>query len=96
MLRHTRFYIFSHRSLDLKEVRHFKSKIFASGAVVCAGILGALLVLNHVGGDLLGLGIDRMSMLSAENRILKEQIRQLGDKMAGVQKALERLAARLE
>ena len=94
MLRHMKFYVFSHRSLDLKEVRHFKSKIFASGAVVCAGILGALLVLNHVGGDVLGLGIDRMSMLSAENRMLKEQIRQLGDKMAGVQKALERLSDR--
>ena len=33
-------------------------------------------------------------MLTAENRILKEQIRALGDKMAVVQKALEKLSDR--
>jgi len=94
MLRHTKFYIFSHRSLDLKEVRHFKSKVLGFGAVAGLGIIAALLVLNHFGGDVLGLGIDRMSMLTAENRILKDQIRLLGDKVAVVQKALEKLSDR--
>lgn len=94
MLRHTKFYVFSHRSLDLKEVRHFKSKVIGVGAAAAAGIIAGLLVLNHAGGDILGLGIDRMSMLTAENRILKEQIRQLGDKIAVVQKSLEKLSDR--
>jgi murein DD-endopeptidase MepM/ murein hydrolase activator NlpD len=94
MLRNKKVYTFSHRSLDLKEVRHFKSKVFGFGALAGLGIIAALLVLNHAGGDILGLGIDRMSMLTAENRILKDQIRQLGDKVAVVQKALERLSDR--
>jgi murein DD-endopeptidase MepM/ murein hydrolase activator NlpD len=94
MPRHTKVYTFSHRSLDLKEVRHFWSKVLGIGATAGLGIMAALLVLNHAGGDILGLGIDRMSMLTAENRILKEQIRQLGDKIAGVQKSLEKLSDR--
>jgi len=94
MRRHTKVYMFSHRSLDLKEVRHFRSKVLGFGAVAGLGIMAALLVLNHAGGDILGLGIDRMSMLTAENRILKDQIRQLGDKIAGVQKSLEKLSDR--
>ena len=94
MPRHTKVYTFSHRSLDLKEVRHFRSKVLGFGAVAGLGIMVALLVLNHAGGDILGFGFDRMSMLTAENRILKEQIRQLGDKIAGVQKSLEKLSDR--
>ena len=94
MLHHTKFYVFSHRSLDLKEVRHFKMKVLGFGAVAGLGIMAALLVLNHAGGDVLGLGIDRMSMLTAENRILKDQVRQLGDKISVVQKALEKLSDR--
>ena len=94
MLRNKKVYTFSHRSLDLKEVRHFKSKVFGFGALAGLGILAVLLGLNHAGGDILGLGIDRMSMLTAENRILKDQIRLLGDKVAVVQKALEKLSDR--
>ena len=94
MLRHTKFYVFSHGSLDLKEVRHFKSKVIGFGAFAALGIMAALLALNHAGGDVLGLGIDRMSMLTAENRILKDQVRLLGDKIAVVQKALEKLSDR--
>ncbi|HXX64657.1 MAG TPA: peptidoglycan DD-metalloendopeptidase family protein [Bacteroidota bacterium] len=94
MLRHSKFYIFSHGSLDLREVRLFKTKLLVSGAAIGLTILGILLALNHLGGDLLGLSIDRMSMLSAENQLLKEQIRQLGDKMSVVQHALERLSDR--
>jgi murein DD-endopeptidase MepM/ murein hydrolase activator NlpD len=94
MLRHTKFYVFSHRSLDLREVRHFRSKVLGFGGIAALGIIGALLLLNHAGGDLLGLGIDRMSMLTAENRILKDQIRQLADKIAVAQKTLEKLSDR--
>jgi len=94
MLRNTKFYIFSHKSLDLREVRRFKLKLFASSALFGLLVLGLMLLLNHAGGDLLGLGINRMSMLSAENRVLKEQIRILGDKMVVVQHALDRLSDR--
>lgn len=94
MLKNTKFYRLSHTSFDLREVRMFKTKVFALGGLAGLAVLGLLLFLNHVGGDMLGLGLDRMSMLSAENRILKEQVRGLGEKMTEVQKALDKLSDR--
>jgi len=94
MRRKTKLYTFSHASLSLREVRHFRTKLLGSGAMVGLVALGIILALNHFGGDLLGLGFDRMSMLSSENKILKEEIRILGDKMAVVQGALEKLSDR--
>lgn len=92
MVRKTKFYLFSHKSLDLREVRLFKTKLIGSGALAGLIVLGMLVMLNRFGGDILGLGFDRMSMLTAENEILKEQIRELGKKMAAVQKSLERIS----
>ena len=57
-------------------------------------ILGAVVVANHLSHDLLGLGYDRMSMLDSENRLLKEQIKELSGRFAGVQKGIEKLADR--
>jgi murein DD-endopeptidase MepM/ murein hydrolase activator NlpD len=94
MLRNTKFYVFSLKSLDLKEVKHFKSKLLGSGTIVGLVVVGILIVLNNFGGDLLGLGFERMSMLTAENRVLREQIRVIGDKMSVVQKALDHLSDR--
>jgi murein DD-endopeptidase MepM/ murein hydrolase activator NlpD len=94
MLKNTKFYRLSHTSFDLREVRMFKTKVFVLGGLAGLAVIGLLLFLNHVGGDMLGLGLDRMSMLSAENRILKEQVRGLGEKMTDVQKALDKLSDR--
>jgi murein DD-endopeptidase MepM/ murein hydrolase activator NlpD len=94
MRRNTKFYTFSHTSLNLREIRHFKTKLLGTGVTVGLVVLGIILALNHWGGDLLGLGFDRMAMLSSENKILKEQIKTLGEKMAAVQGALEKLSDR--
>jgi Peptidase family M23 len=94
MLRNMKFYVFSRSSLDLREVRLFKTKLFGSSALIGGVVLGAVLLLNHLGGDVLGLGFDRMSMLAAENRILREQIHVLGDQMTNVQRALDHLSDR--
>jgi len=94
MMKNTKFYSLSRKSFDLREVRMFKTKVFGLGGLVGLAVVGLLLFLNHVGGDMLGLGLDRMSMLSAENRILKEQVRVLGNKMTDVQKALDNLSDR--
>jgi hypothetical protein len=56
MLRNMKFYVFSRSSLDLREVRLFKTKLFGSSALIGGVILGAVLLLNHLGGDVLGLG----------------------------------------
>jgi murein DD-endopeptidase MepM/ murein hydrolase activator NlpD len=94
MLRSKRFFVFSHSSLDLKEVRFFKTKFLGSGVVLGACIVGALLLINHLSNDVLGIGYDRMMALSAENRFLKEQIHALSQQMSGIEKALDKLAAK--
>ncbi|MEW6510272.1 MAG: M23 family metallopeptidase [Bacteroidota bacterium] len=94
MLRNTKFFVFSTTSVRLREVRLFKTKVLSSGLLVGLAVLGVLLLLNHLSGDMLGLGIDRMSMLTAENKILKDQLHALAEKMVVVQKALDKLADR--
>lgn len=94
MPRKSKVYVFSHKSLDLREVSHFWPKLISTSVVLGLCIVAVMLLLNHFGGDVLGLGFDRMSMLTAENKILKEQIREFADKMVVFQKALDRLANR--
>lgn len=94
MPKKSKVYVLSHKSLDLREVTHFWPKLLGASVVMGLVVLAVLLLLNHYGGDMLGLGFDRMSMLTAENKILKEQLRSFADKMAVVQKALDRLADR--
>jgi murein DD-endopeptidase MepM/ murein hydrolase activator NlpD len=92
MWRNSRFFIISNGSLDLKEVRFLKTKLTVTGVLVACLVVGALLFANHLSGDLFGLGYDRMAALTAENQILKDQIRELSGKMASVQAALDRLS----
>ena len=94
MLRNIRFFVFSNSSLDLQEIRFFKTKLVGSGVVLGFVVVGVVLLLNYFASDLLGLGYDRISLLNTENRILKDQIRELSQKMSGVEKVLEGLADR--
>ena len=94
MPRKSKFYRFSHKSLDLREVRHVWTKLFVTSGAIGLSVLSTLLLLNHFGGDMLGLGFNRMSLLTAENKILKEQLHLLAEKMVVVQKALDRIADR--
>jgi murein DD-endopeptidase MepM/ murein hydrolase activator NlpD len=89
-----RFFVFSSSSLDLREVRFFKTKLLGSGVVLGACIVGLLLLINHLSNDVLGIGYDRISALATENRFLKDQIRGLSQQMAGIEKTLDRLAAK--
>jgi len=94
MRRSRRFYVFSSSSLDFREVRFFRSKIFGSGLLVGLLVIGLLLVVNHFTGDWLGVGFDRLERLSAENRTLRDQIETLSQRMSTVQKSLDRLHMR--
>jgi murein DD-endopeptidase MepM/ murein hydrolase activator NlpD len=86
--------MFSSRSLDFREVRFFKTKMFGSGIAIGVSVLVLLVLINNFAGDVLGLGLARISVLSSENRLLRQQIRDLSDRMSGVQRSLERLYVR--
>jgi len=94
MFRNARFFVFSSSSLDLREVRFFKTKLVASGIALGFGLLGLFLFGNILLNDVLGLGYGEMSMLVTENRVLKDQVREMGRKMQVVQRTLEGLAER--
>jgi murein DD-endopeptidase MepM/ murein hydrolase activator NlpD len=94
MLPKKRFFVFSDSSLDFREVRFFKTKLLGSGAVLGAVLVGVILAVNFLSNDVLGIGYDRMSQLTAENRLLKDQIRDLSQRMVGIEQSLDKLADR--
>jgi murein DD-endopeptidase MepM/ murein hydrolase activator NlpD len=93
-MRRTRFFTVSPSRLEYKEVRFFKAKLFGSSLLLSVLVLTIVAVANHFSRDLLGLGYDRMSMVEAENRILKNQIRDLSSRFEAVQRGIEKLADR--
>jgi murein DD-endopeptidase MepM/ murein hydrolase activator NlpD len=94
MFRNARFFVYSNSSLDLREVRFFKTKLAASGAALGLVLLALLFLGNILLRDVLGFGYGEVSMLVTENKILKDQVREMGRKMQVVQRTLEGLAER--
>ncbi len=88
----SRFFAISDASLDLKPIRFVRTKVIGSGLLVTILSLGALLLLNHFGGDFFGLGYDRMAALDDENRVLKISIRELSEKIKAAETTLGKLA----
>jgi murein DD-endopeptidase MepM/ murein hydrolase activator NlpD len=90
----TRFFTVSESHLEYKEIRYFKAKLFGSSILLSIVVLLVVSLANHFAGDLLGLGYDRMSMLDAENRVLKAQLKEISSRFAAVQQGIEKLATR--
>jgi murein DD-endopeptidase MepM/ murein hydrolase activator NlpD len=89
-----RFFLISEKSLRLREVRFFKTTMLGSGLVVGLFVVGAVLLVNQLTGDMLGIGFDRMSALIDENRVLRNQVRDLGERLGVIQKSLDGLSER--
>lgn len=94
MLANIKFFVVSSKSLDFREIRFFKTKLVGSGVFLALVTVGCILLVNFLLNDFLGIGMDRVNLLSSENQVLKEQVRSMGQKMAMVQSTLEGLAAR--
>jgi len=94
MSKNVKFFVLSSSTLDYREVRLFKTKLAGAGLLLGALTVGLIMIFNHFSSDILGLGYERMSMVFTENRILKEQIQELSQKMRGVQHALEKVSER--
>jgi murein DD-endopeptidase MepM/ murein hydrolase activator NlpD len=90
----TRFFTVSQSRLEYREVRFFKTKILVSSLFLSMLLLGMVFVANQFSHDLLGLDYDRVSMLDAENRVLKNHLKELSDRFDAVQLGIEKLADR--
>jgi len=89
-----RLFTVSQSRLEYKEVRFFRAKLFGASLLLTVLLLTMISVANHFSNDLLGLGYDRLAMLDAENRLLKEQLKELSGSFASVQQGIEKLADR--
>jgi murein DD-endopeptidase MepM/ murein hydrolase activator NlpD len=90
----TRFFTVSQSRLEYREVRFFKTKILGSSLFLSMLLVGMVFVANQFSHDLLGLDYDRVSMLDAENRVLKNHLKELSDRFDAVQLGIEKLADR--
>lgn len=90
----TKFFTVSQSRLEYKEIRFFKAKLFGSSILLSAFVLLIVFLANHFSHDMLGLGYDHMSMLDTENRILKNQLKELSTRFEVVQHGIEKLADR--
>ena len=94
MLKKPKLYFFLPDTLGLKEIKGVKRKFLA---LLFGSLFFALLAVvgtNHLLNDVLGLGYDRLETLSNENRILKEELRTMTQKLATLESALDHLAQR--
>ncbi len=94
MLRNMRIFVFSKSSLDFREVRFFRTKVLASGLLIGALALTATILINHSANDILGLGYSSFSVLTAENRMLKERIQEFSDRMEALERGVDQLYVR--
>ena len=92
--RGAKFFRFSSGSLDLREVRFFRTKLVSSGIVLGIIVVGILLIADFFFSDIFGIGYNRMSVMTTENRLLKEQVQTLTSKFFGVEKAIDKLSDR--
>jgi len=91
IFRRRRFFALSD-SLQYNEVRFARTRIVVLG--VFSGLLsvGMLLVGNHFAGNMLGIGYNELSLLTTENRILKDQLQLMSGRMSELQQSIDGLA----
>lgn len=90
-MRKFKLYYFSTDSLKFIEARWAKTKFAAVTLVAGAVIATTVFEANQYLGDVLGLGMGRASVLSAENSVLRQQLRVLADRLSGLERELASL-----
>ena len=89
-----KYYTLSDGNLELVEIKYLKTKVALSGVALSIVFLILVLLGNHFSDDILNLGYNKMSLLSAENQILKEELSQLAIRMKKIQGGIEGLTQR--
>ena len=89
--RKRRFYALTD-TLEYREIRFPLIRIALSGIVAGVLFLTIVLVGNHLSGDVLGIGYNELSLLTTENRILKDQLVQVSERMSELQESIDDIA----
>jgi murein DD-endopeptidase MepM/ murein hydrolase activator NlpD len=83
-----KLYYFSSTSLDFVEARWAKTKLASATIVAAVLILSGAFEVNHLLGDPIGLGLNSMRVLVAENGVLKSQLRHISGRLSSLEKRL--------
>src|SRR5262245_42912555 len=93
MFKHLTKYYRSDDRMQLSEVKWIRLKITSSILAAVLVILGGLLVVNRLAHDPLGLGYDRVSVLTHENKVLQDQILNLKSQMEDLNASVSKLGS---
>jgi murein DD-endopeptidase MepM/ murein hydrolase activator NlpD len=94
MLYSKRILILSPASVGVREARFFRTKMIGAGIIAGVLMVGGMFFINLAGDDFLGLGVGQMSMLVNENRVLREQIKDIAGNLSAVERTLHNLSER--
>ena len=94
MRRPGKVFIISDSGMEYREIRHLRKKVLGSALLVFLSVSVLVWGVNQLMGDPLGFGRDELSIVTAENRMLKDQLRGLSSKMSSVQLNLDKIAER--
>jgi murein DD-endopeptidase MepM/ murein hydrolase activator NlpD len=94
MSRTRKFFVISGAGLEYREIRHLAKKVLGTGLLAFLVVFALVWGINRLLGDPLGFGRDELSIVTAENRMLKDQLRDLSSRMQTVQNNLDRIAER--
>jgi murein DD-endopeptidase MepM/ murein hydrolase activator NlpD len=89
MMKRTKLYKFSAKTLMFEEARWTRTKLVSCGLIAGIVFFCSLVMLNQQYGDVLGMGIfSRHSSLQSENQFLKDRLNYLTHQLEGIQKQL--------
>ncbi len=94
MTKRRKLFYYSEESVTYVEAKGFRARFAVSVIASALAVIGLLFVGNHYFGDVLGIDFERAELVSAENQILKEQIRTLTAKLTDLTGVMDRLAVR--
>jgi murein DD-endopeptidase MepM/ murein hydrolase activator NlpD len=83
-----KLYYFSQRTLTFVEAKWFKTKFALLSVMLGMVLLAVVFEVNQALDDVLGLGIQRRSVLAAENALLRDQMRLIAGRLEALQKRL--------
>jgi len=87
-----KLYYVSGKEMRLVEVKRFRMKFFALLTLSVLVSLSIITAVNHLFGDVLSLGYDRVQSLQSENEVLQNHLKMLNGKVKTLQAAIDRLA----
>lgn len=94
MSRARKFFVISSVGMEYREIRFLRTKVLGSALLGCALLSAVVWGVNTLMGDPLGFGRDELSIVTAENRVLKDQLRALSGRMAELERSISDVSER--